>query len=167
MNKEDLDKKVRNLAETTEDVDVFSEKTVSYVSEYSPEYDWVGIYLVEDDLLKLRPTYYVGSEPEHKEIPFDEGICGASARSRETIIVDDVNEDPRYLACSIHTQSEIVVPIQKDGKLYGVLDLDSHTHAAFDHEDRELLEKIAERIAEFYEREGVKSITELSAEKAD
>ena len=61
----------------------------------------------------------------------DSGICGAAVREEDTIIVDDVNSDPRYLACSLETKSEIVVPIFKNGKVVGELDIDSHTPAAF------------------------------------
>ena len=78
-----------------------------------PHYTWVGIYLLEGDELVLGP--YLGKPSPHTRIPLNRGICGAAASQKETIIVDDVNTDPRYLACSIETKSEIVVPIMRDG----------------------------------------------------
>ena len=67
----------------------------------------------------------------HTRIPLNQGICGAAASSGQTVVVDDVSTDPRYLACSLETKSEIVVPIFVDGKVVGELDIDSHFPAAF------------------------------------
>ena len=74
-----------------------------------PHYTWVGIYLLDGDELVLGP--FLGKPSPHTRIPLGRGICGAAATEKATIIVDDVNADPRYLACSIETRSEIVVPI--------------------------------------------------------
>ena len=74
-----------------------------------PDYTWVGIYLLDGNELVLGP--FVGKPSPHTRIPLGRGICGAAATEKATIIVDDVNADPRYLACSIETRSEIVVPI--------------------------------------------------------
>jgi GAF domain-containing protein len=111
-----------------------------------PAYNWVGIYLLEGDELVLGP--FRGAPSPHVRIPLNRGICGAAASEQQTIVVDDVNSDPRYLACSLETKSEIVVPIMKDGVVYGEIDIDSHTHAAFGENDRRLLEEIADRLAE-------------------
>lgn len=135
----------------------YCERAVRYISESDDRYDWVGIYLASGDTLRLPSSYYVGPPTQHTEIPFTEGVCGACARSRETIIVDDVNEDPRYLECSPDTRSEIVVPIMHDETLYGLLDLDSDTPAAFDETDREVLEAAADHIAERFRREKEKN----------
>ncbi|NIQ08772.1 MAG: GAF domain-containing protein, partial [Gammaproteobacteria bacterium] len=106
-------------------------ESVRHIQEYKPYYDWVGVYRLANGELVLPAGWFIGSEPEHQRISLDEGICGAAASDRETIVVDDVRTDPRYLACSIATRSEIVVPIQWQESLYGVLDLDSDTPAAF------------------------------------
>jgi GAF domain-containing protein len=111
-----------------------------------PHYTWVGIYVLEGDELVLGP--FVGKPSPHTRIPLGRGICGAAATSRSTIIVDDVNADPRYLACSIETRSEIVVPIMRDGDVLGEIDIDSDTPAAFGPADRELLEAVAESLAQ-------------------
>ena len=111
-----------------------------------PRYTWVGIYLLDGDDLILGP--YLGKPSPHTRIPLGRGICGAAATSRTTIIVDDVNGDPRYLACSIETQSEIVVPIMRDGEVLGEIDIDSDSRAAFGSADQHLLEAVAALLAE-------------------
>ena len=93
-------------------------------------YSWVGIYLVEGDDLVLGP--WKGPQAtEHVRIPVGQGVCGAAAASGETEIVDDVNADPRYLACFPSTRSEIVVPIAHEGRVVGEIDIDSDRPAAF------------------------------------
>ncbi len=111
-----------------------------------PKYDWVGIYLVEGNELVVHN--YLGAPTPHTRIPIGQGICGAAVAEEQTIIVADVHADPRYLACSIETQSEIVVPIQGQ-RMYGEIDIDSHTREAFWHNDRRFLEEIAADLARF------------------
>jgi L-methionine (R)-S-oxide reductase len=111
-------------------------------------YSWVGIYLVEGDDLVLGP-WRGPQATEHVRIPVGQGVCGAAAASGETEIVDDVNADPRYLACFPSTRSEIVVPIAHDGRVVGEIDIDSDRPAAFGDEDRELLERVAVLLAPF------------------
>ena len=111
-------------------------------------YSWVGIYLVEGEDLVLGP-WRGPQATEHVRIPVGQGVCGAAAASGETEIVDDVNADPRYLACFASTRSEIVVPIAHDGRVVGEIDVDSDRPAAFGDEDRELLERVAVLLAPF------------------
>ncbi|HET8668653.1 MAG TPA: GAF domain-containing protein, partial [Terriglobales bacterium] len=81
-------------------------------------------------------------------------ICGAAVSTGETLIVDDVNSDPRYLACSLETKSEIVIPIRAHGGIIGELDIDSHTHAAFGYDDRAICEHAADLVGHFIEKHG-------------
>ena len=74
---------------------------------------------------------YLGKPSPHTRIPLNRGICGAAASQQQTIIVDDVNSDPRYLACSLETKSEIVVPIMRDDRVLGEIDIDSDRPSAF------------------------------------
>lgn len=127
------------------DLDACLRETVAVLKTRHPHYTWAGIYLLEGDMLVLGP--YLGKPSPHTRIPLNQGICGAAASARETIIVDDVNADPRYLACSLETRSEIVVPIMADGVVFGEIDLDSDTPAAFGDADRTLLEAVAARLA--------------------
>lgn len=113
-------------------------------------FNWVGIYLLETQSNTLILGPYVGKPTPHTHIPLNSGICGAAASQAETIIVDDVKTDDRYIACSIETRSEIVVPIiNKDGQVLGEIDIDSDTIKAFSLKDKELLEEIANIIADF------------------
>jgi GAF domain-containing protein len=109
-------------------------------------YSWVGIYLVEGGELVLGP--WKGPEAtEHVRIPVGQGVCGAAAASGQTEVVDDVDADPRYLACFPSTRSEIVVPVAHEGRIVGEIDIDSDRPAAFGDEDRKFLERIALQIA--------------------
>ena len=111
-------------------------------------YSWVGIYLVEGKDLVLGP--WKGPEAtEHVRISVGQGVCGAAAASGETEIVDDVNADPRYLACFPSTRSEIVVPISYEDRVVGEIDIDSDRPAAFTDDDRAFLEHVAELIAPY------------------
>ncbi len=110
-----------------------------------PYYNWVGFYFVEGNELVLGP--FVGAPSPHVRIPIGKGICGAAVAERQTVVVPDVNADPRYLACSIQTKSEIVVPIESGGRILGEIDIDSHTPNAFTPDDRLLLEELARRLA--------------------
>ncbi|HXR98752.1 MAG TPA: GAF domain-containing protein [Terriglobales bacterium] len=110
-----------------------------------PHYHWVGIYLIEGQELWLGP--FAGKPSPHARIPIGQGICGAAARAGESIIVDDVNQDARYLACSLETRSEIVVPILDGRRVLGEIDIDSDQPNAFNEHDRALLERAASLIA--------------------
>ena len=111
-----------------------------------PHYSWVGIYQLSGDELVLGP--YLGAPSPHTRIPLGRGICGAAATGKATIVVDNVGDDPRYLACSLETQSEIVVPVMRGGDVLAEIDIDSDTRAAFGQRDRQLLETVAALLAE-------------------
>src|SRR5262245_10536759 len=121
------------------------EEAVRLLAAGVPSYTWVGVYLLEGDELVLGP--FVGKPSPHTRIPLGRGICGAAATAKETIVVDDVNADPRYLACSLETKSEIVVPILLHGDVLGEIDIDSDRPAAFGETDRALLERVAALLA--------------------
>jgi L-methionine (R)-S-oxide reductase len=118
------------------------------------KYNWVGFYMMEGekdrDMLVLGP--FRGTMTPHTRIPFHQGICGAAASSGRTVVVDDVATDSRYLACSLETKSEIVVPVFVKGKVVGELDIDSHFLAAFGAEDRKLCEHAAALLGKLLER---------------
>jgi L-methionine (R)-S-oxide reductase len=124
---------------------VAMDDTVRLLKDRLPYYTWAGIYLLEGDELVLGP--YLGKPSPHTRIPLNRGICGAAASEKATIVVDDVNSDPRYLACSIETRSEIVVPIMRGDEVLGEIDVDSDQVAAFGERDRQLLETVAHALA--------------------
>jgi GAF domain-containing protein len=109
-------------------------------------YSWVGIYFVEGEELSLGP-WKGPHATDHVRIPIGQGVCGAAAASGKTEIVDDVNADPRYLACFVSTRSEIVVPISFDGIVVAEIDIDSDQPAAFTEADRAFLERVATLIS--------------------
>jgi L-methionine (R)-S-oxide reductase len=136
---------VREALQNEADAQRAMDATVTLLARHLPDYTWTGIYVLDGNELCLGP--YVGKPSPHTRIPLGRGICGAAATEKATIIVDDVNADPRYLACSIETRSEIVVPIMLDGEVLGELDIDSDRPAAFGEADRTLLEQIAALLA--------------------
>jgi L-methionine (R)-S-oxide reductase len=145
------------MAEAAPSVDELMTYIVGRLQEYLPKYNWVGFYMIEkpkfpgqEPMLVLGP--FVGAETPHKRIPLNQGICGAAASSGQTVVVDDVNSDPRYLSCSIETKSELVVPVYMNGEVVGELDIDSHTPAAFTPDDRALCEHAARLVGAYLER---------------
>lgn len=153
---QDLAHEMDNLAEAADSIDVLMSMIVGRLQERLSHFNWVGFYMIEKGLpgevpmLVLGP--YVGAETPHKRIPLNQGICGAAVTQGRTVLVDDVNADPRYLACSIETKSEIVVPIFVRGAVVGELDIDSHTPAAFTVDDRQLVEHCAALVGGYLER---------------
>jgi putative methionine-R-sulfoxide reductase with GAF domain len=137
---------IRSAVAAAPNPDAAMKQAVWLLKDAISYYSWVGIYLLDGDELVLGP--FLGKPSPHTRIPLGRGICGAAATEKATIVVDDVNADARYLACSIETRSEIVVPIIEDGDVLGEIDIDSDTPAAFGDADRALLEAVAALLAE-------------------
>ncbi len=108
----------------------------------TPHCDWVGFYLTDDSGGAVELGPFIGVPTEHVRIPFGVGVCGRAAEGRRTLVVPDVSAEDNYLSCCSAVRSEIVVPVVSAGRLAGVLDIDSHTLAAFGPADREFLESI-------------------------
>ena len=137
---------IRSKTKTLPKEEVLQE-AVTLLKRNFPKYTWVGVYLMDGtDELVLGP--FLGKPSPHTRIKLNSGICGAAAREKDTVIVPDVSADPRYLACSVETKSEIVVPIMRGEKVFGEIDIDSDLPGAFDDSDRELLETIAGILSE-------------------
>ena len=151
-----LTEELNTLADAADDVEDLMSVMVGRLQERLRHFDWVGFYMIEKGRLGEEPMLvlgpYVGAETPHKRIPLHQGICGAAVSSGQTVVVDDVNADPRYLACSIETRSEIVAPVFVKGSVVGELDIDSHTPAAFTAEDRELVEHCATLVGRYLEK---------------
>jgi len=113
-------------------------------------YDWVGFYMKDPNKDELVLGQFAGAPTDHKRIPFGVGICGQGAVQQRTINVQDVSTADNYLACSIDTKSELVVPIMDGSDFIGQIDVDSHTVNAFNIRDERLLEAICKRLAEYY-----------------
>jgi len=132
-NKNTLTEKLRLVCELLQE-------EVSY-------YDWVGFYFAQPETQTLHLKAFAGAPTEHTVIPFGKGICGQVAVSSQNFIVPDVNAQDNYIACSINVKSEIVIPLFKDGKNIGQIDIDSHTPNAFSIEDEVFLTWVNRQVA--------------------
>lgn len=140
--------KIREIAESHMERDEKLRCVCKLLRENFPHYNWVGFYLAEGNELVLGP--FEGEPTEHVRIPFGRGVCGRAAQTKKTVVVQDVSKETNYLACSPKVKSEIVVPIMKDGKFIGELDIDSHRLSAFTDKDRKFLEKVCEIVSEIF-----------------
>lgn len=150
MTKHPLLADIAGAAGQATDRDEFLMETARFINRRFPHYTWVGFYFLKDGRLHVGP--YIGKPTPHVEIDLDKGICGAAVSQQETVVVDDVNADPRYLACSLETKSEIVIPIRTKGEIIGELDIDSDRPAAFREDDRDLLEYVCDLVGKTLER---------------
>ncbi len=141
MDKEKLMEKVKDILEKKSGKDEKMKEICRLLHNTMDDYDWVGFYLIVEGELVLGP--YVGEPTEHTSIDIGEGVCGQAAESEETFVVDDVSKEDNYLSCSVKTKSEIGVPIFKEERVVGEIDIDSHQLEAFSEEDERFLEKIA------------------------
>lgn len=111
-------------------------------------YDWVGFYILDENKNELVLGPFVGKPTEHTHIPVGKGICGQVAASGETMVVQDVTQVENYISCGLDVQSEIVVPVMKNGKFVAELDIDSHSPAPFTADDNKFLSQICELITD-------------------
>ena len=110
------------------------------IFESLTDINWAGFYLLEGDILVLGPFQ---GKTACIEIPLGRGLCGTAAAQDRTVLVEDVHSFPGHIACDSASRSEIVVPLHRDGKVCGVLDIDSPFLSRFSQSDREGLEKLA------------------------
>jgi GAF domain-containing protein len=143
---------LRRVASGAPSLESLQQSIVKEIAEHLSYYNWAGFYMLDpDDPETLVRGPFVGYPTPHVRIPVTEGICGAAVATGKTVIVDDVNSDPRYLSCSIKTRSEIVVPIDVKGRVVGEIDIDSHDLAAFTDVDRAFLEEVAGVVSSYIE----------------
>ncbi|MCF8885798.1 GAF domain-containing protein [Priestia megaterium] len=116
------------------------------LNQFLNEVNWVGFYLMEDGELVLGPFQGL---PACVRIPLGKGVCGTAAQNQRTERIEDVHAFPGHIACDAASQSEIVVPMVKDGKLLGVLDIDSPIKNRFDEIDQQYLEEFVKELTSF------------------
>ncbi len=146
---EALRDRIEALLNSNDEMDEILARLCTLLHENLDGYDWVGFYLVDPANpreLVLGP--FAGADTDHRRIPFGRGICGQVAESEQTMVVEDVQAADNYLSCSVDVRSEIVVPILKEGRFVGQLDIDSHVAARFGPKDRRLCEHICGRLAD-------------------
>jgi len=147
---EEVRSELTGLAQRSRSPAEFMQSVVKLLHDRMLKYNWVGFYMLEPG---AEPPVLVlgafeGAMTPHTRIPLNQGICGAAASSGQTVVVDDVNKDPRYLACSLETKSEIVVPVFVHGEIVGELDIDSHFPAAFTPEHQALVQYCAQLVGQ-------------------
>ncbi len=141
LNYKDAENKLNEIISNKENSQVLN-NVLEFLYKNFDKYSWIGIYIVSGDNLVLGP--WKGKQAtEHIQIPIGSGVCGSAAKSGKTEIIPDVNKDGRYLSCFVSTRSEIVVPVKKKGDIIGEIDIDSDFPNAFDNNDVDFLEKIA------------------------
>ncbi|HLQ96207.1 MAG TPA: GAF domain-containing protein [Pseudogracilibacillus sp.] len=116
------------------------------LNQFLERINWVGFYLLEHDELVLGPFQGL---PACIRIPMGQGVCGTAAEKRTSVVVKDVNTFSGHIACDPQSQSEVVIPMIKDGKLLGVLDIDSPETDRFDELDKTYLEKFVTALLSF------------------
>ncbi|MBD7935538.1 GAF domain-containing protein [Cytobacillus sp. Sa5YUA1] len=116
------------------------------LNQFLDRTNWVGFYLMEDGELVLGPFQGL---PACVRIPVGRGVCGTAASKQETQRIADVHAFPGHIACDAASQSEIVIPIVKEGTLLGVLDIDSPEKNRFDEVDEKMLEAFVKELVKF------------------
>jgi L-methionine (R)-S-oxide reductase len=137
----DLESQLRGLLEGETDLIANTANMAALIYHSLPELNWAGFYFLKGEVLILGPFQ---GQVACVRIALGKGVCGTAAKERKTLVVPDVHEYPGHIACDAASKSEIVVPLVKDEKVIGVLDLDSPNAARFDEIDREGLEKLVE-----------------------
>jgi GAF domain-containing protein len=135
----ELEKQLRSLLKGETDLIANTANTAALLYHSLPDLNWAGFYFLKGDVLVLGPFQ---GQPACVRIPLGRGVCGTAANERRTLVVPNVHEFPGHIACDSASNSEIVIPLQKDEKVLGVLDLDSPNLGRFDDTDREGLERL-------------------------
>jgi len=137
---------IEKINKESKDVLDLSKKVLDYLRKNFKKYNWIGIYVLTGNVLKLL-EYSGDKETEHKIIPIDKGLCGMSVRERRIVNVPDVNASSEYLQCFLETKSELVVPMFFKEKVIGEIDIDSYKLNAFDKNDEWFISKVCEILA--------------------
>jgi GAF domain-containing protein len=144
----DLLKEFGYAAQSARTVDALMETMVQRLHDTMTRYNWVGFYLLDKDrptTLTLGP--HAGSFEPHESISLDKGLCGAAATTRQTVLVNDVAKDPRYLRGSELVKSEMVVPVFTRAALFGEIDINSYFANTFTPEEQQFVEACAGLVA--------------------
>ena len=127
------------------DIVAYFSNLSALLNEYLDDINWVGFYFVKDDNLVLGPFQ---GKIACTDIEKGKGVCGTCLEKDETIVVDNVHEFEGHIACDSASNSEIVIPIHKDNKVYALLDIDSPSFERFKEEEKELLVEVVRKIEE-------------------
>ena len=134
-----LQKQLISLIEDESNLIAILINTSALLNDHLDQVNWVGFYLIENNELILGPFQ---GHPACVHIQIGKGVCGTAVSNNETQVVKDVHQFPGHIACDANSNSEIVIPIHKDNKIIGVLDIDAPIKSRFNDEDRKELEKV-------------------------
>ncbi|HEX4604146.1 MAG TPA: GAF domain-containing protein [Candidatus Angelobacter sp.] len=150
---QDLLQGLRNFAETASNAAALMTHISQQLHEQMARYNWVGFYLVDPaDAGMLVVGPYVGSFSPNVRIPINKGLCGAAATTRQTVVVNDVASDPRYLSGSEIVKANMVVPIFAKNQLVAELDIESYFTNAFPRTEQTFAEAVADLVGKFMEK---------------
>ncbi|WP_078432325.1 GAF domain-containing protein [Metabacillus halosaccharovorans] len=138
-------KQLRALVEGEEDIIANLSNASALLNQFLENINWVGFYLLKEDQLVLGPFQGL---PACVRIPLGRGVCGTAAEKKETLRIADVHQFPGHIACDAASNSEIVVPLVSDGKVIGVLDIDSPSKNRFNEQDQTFLEEFVDVLME-------------------
>ena len=147
MNFNELKPKISDLVSRSSSLDATLKEVCELLKTSIPYYDWVGFYFKNGEKEELKIGPYAGATTDHEIIPFGKGICGQVAVSNENFVVQDVNSQDNYIACSLNVKSEIVIPLFVNNINIGQIDIDSNTIDPFTQEDERFLEFVCESVA--------------------
>ena len=142
---------IREIQEMREEghlSDALLRHSVRSLHKSDDRYDWVGVYLLNEEGLELWLHNYMGEGTEHAKIPVGQGVCGTAIAQGANLNVPDVSGFEGYLACGEDVKSELVVLIRAGSEIFGQFDIDSHTAAAFGDQDEVAVQMIADKLAE-------------------
>lgn len=142
--------RIRKIKDSSLERDEKLQDISKLLKDNLPYYNWVGFYFASPGKKELFLGPFEGEATEHREIPFGKGICGQAAEKKKTLLIQDVSQERNYLSCSEAVKAEIVVPIFKNKKLVGEIDIDSHQLSPFSQEDKKFLEEVSRIIAELF-----------------
>ena len=138
---EELLRQTRGLLDGERDLVANAANVAALIWQIVPDLNWAGFYFMKGNELVLGPFQ---GKPACVRIPVGRGVCGTAAARCESVLVEDVHAFPGHIACDSASNSELVVPLVKGGRVFGVLDLDSPLVARFDAEDQRAFEALAE-----------------------
>ncbi len=139
---------IRSLIEDEHDLIANLGNVAAALKMAFPRFSWVGFYLMKDGELVLGSFQ---GKPGCVRIPAGKGVCGTAVLKKQTIVVPDVNQFPGHIACDPDSQSEIVVPLFVNEKIFGVLDVDSAVLNNFDHIDQQYLEELVSLVVKKFD----------------
>jgi len=151
MNGDEICQKLDELRDKGTSMEELLHQAIELLHSSNPKYHWTGIYeLFPDNVLRLGQ--FIGAPTDHVFISVGKGVCGSAVADKCNKNIPDVSAESNYLACSSATRSELVILIRKGDKIFAQIDIDSHEPNAFDPNAVEEVEKVAEWLADLYEK---------------